>query len=303
MFASATNSTGTSEASAPPASPRQAVLIFAATSLLFFACLYVALPFLRQRNTTWFVCFNLVLALPMFLLVGCAFLAYAHERRPWRWPALRDRFRLRMMGLCSWIWTVGLAIFMFGGRYADLIALFVVFVAIGTDQELKRQRKFAMSGLVAMFTGFSWLVWLTRPFFITIQLHPFPQALQQFLSHLTAPDSFMDLPLRGHWWIAVYYAVVLLFGNIAGEELWWRGYLLPRQESASGSVAWIYHGVFWAGFHLFLQATAWDLIHMVPTCCALAFVAQHRNSTWPGIFAHTVGNLGVMIGIVRGVIG
>jgi hypothetical protein len=102
--------------------------------------------------------------------------------------------------------------------------------------------------------------------------------------------------------IAIYYAVVLLFGNIAGEELWWRGYLLPRQEVASGRIAWLYHGLFWAGFHLFIQTTAWDLIRMMPTCCALAFVAQHRKNSWPGIFAHTVGNLGIMIGIVRGVI-
>src|ERR1700752_545009 len=99
---------GESQPLLAPASPLQAAVIFAATSLLFFACLYVALPFLRQKNTAWFVCFNLVLALPMFLLVGCALFAYTHERHPLRWPALRDRFRLRMMGLSSWIWTVGL---------------------------------------------------------------------------------------------------------------------------------------------------------------------------------------------------
>jgi membrane protease YdiL (CAAX protease family) len=120
---------------------------------------------------------------------------------------------------------------------------------------------------------------------------------------MTTADSFMGIPTHGQWWIALYYAVVLVFGNIAGEELWWRGYLLPRQELASGPMAWFYHGIFWAGFHVFIQATAWDLIRMIPTCCALAFVAQHRKNTWPGIFGHTVGNLGVMIGIIKGIVG
>ena len=293
---------GESQPLLAPASPLQAAVIFAATSLLFFACLYVALPFLRQMKTSWFVCFNLVLALPMFSLVGCALWAYKHEGHPLRWPVLRERFRLGRMGFSSWIWTAGLAIFMFGGRYADLMALFVALVAIAVDREMTRQRKFRMAVVVAVFIGISWLVWLNRAFFIAIPLHPFPQVLQQFLARLTGSNSFMDFPMRGHWWIAIYYAVVLLFGNIAGEELWWRGYLLPRQEVASGRTAWLYHGLLWAGFHLFIQTTAWDLIRMMPTCCALAFVAQHRKNSWPGIFAHTVGNLGIMIGIVRGVI-
>jgi len=48
------------------------------------------------------------------------------------------------------------------------------------------------------------------------------------------PKDFMGLPLHGAWWILVYYAVVILVCNIGGEELWWRGYVLPRQELAFG---------------------------------------------------------------------
>jgi membrane protease YdiL (CAAX protease family) len=284
-----------------PAAPYQAALIFAATSLFFFASLYLILPLLRERNVSWFTCFNLVLALPMFLLVGFAISACAIEG-PLHWPSLRDRFRLGRMGTSSWFWTVALAVFMFGGRFANPIAFSVVLIAIGTDRYLTRQQRWKFAVGVAAFLVMAWMLWQTRAYFTRIPLHAFPQTLRQFLAHLTAADSFMGLPLKGQWWIAIYYAFVLLFGNVAGEELWWRGYLLPRQELASGSIAWVYHGMFWAGFHLFFQATAWDLIHMVPTCCALAFVAQHRKSTWPGIVAHTVGNMGVMLGIFQGVL-
>jgi membrane protease YdiL (CAAX protease family) len=91
------------------------------------------------------------------------------------------------------------------------------------------------------------------------------------------------------------------FSVLSDKSKRWRGYLLPRQEAASGSVAWLFHGLLWAAFHLFFQATAWDMIRMMPTCCALAFVAQYRKCTWPGIFAHTVGNSGILIGIIHGI--
>jgi hypothetical protein len=71
--------------------------------------------------------------------------------------------------------------------------------------------------------------------------------------------------------------------------------------SRKGLVAWLFHGLLWATFHLFPQTKAWDMIRMIPTCCALAFVAQYRKSSWPGIFAHTVGNSGISIGIIHGI--
>ena len=44
----------------------------------------------------------------------------------------------------------------------------------------------------------------------------------------------MGIPLGGAWWVLFYYATVILLFNIGGEELWWRGYVLPRQELAFG---------------------------------------------------------------------
>jgi hypothetical protein len=53
-----------------PAPVYEAAIIFASTSLLFFACLYLLLPLLRLHHISWFTCYNLVLAAPMFVLVG-----------------------------------------------------------------------------------------------------------------------------------------------------------------------------------------------------------------------------------------
>jgi membrane protease YdiL (CAAX protease family) len=288
----------------PPVKPAplyEAAAIFGATSLLFFAFLYLLLPLLRLHHVSWFTAYNLVLAAPMFLLVGCAFLSYHLEGRKLRWPDVRDRFRLRRMSLDTWVWTIALTIFMCGGRYAIVAALTLVLLALALDRSAGFKQKVKPALGVTTFLVLSWVIWQGRPMLSRIPLHTLPSSLRDFLAHF-APTAFMGIPLHGQWWIAFYYTLVLIFGNIAGEELWWRGYLLPRQEAANGPVAWLFHGLFWAAFHLFFQATAWDMIHMMPTCCALAFVAQSRKNTWPGVVAHSVANSGILIQIVQGIV-
>jgi membrane protease YdiL (CAAX protease family) len=46
------------------------------------------------------------------------------------------------------------------------------------------------------------------------------------------PWGFSALPL----------VLISLIFNIIGEELWWRGYILPRQELQFGETSWIWHG-------------------------------------------------------------
>jgi len=89
--------------------------------------------------------------------------------------------------------------------------------------------------------------------------------------------------------------------NIGGEELQWRGYVLPRQELAFGRSAWVIHGICWSVFHLFMQPTLWDTIRMAITGLALSFVAQRTKSTWPGIVGHSFGNLSFFLSLISGV--
>jgi hypothetical protein len=149
----------------PPMPLYQAALVFAATSLLFFGFLYVVLPLLRRHNISWFASFNLALAAPMFLLVGCALFAYAREGNQLRWQDLRDRFRLHRMDLSSWVWTIGLAAFMFGGRYASLVAFACVLFALGLDHSLAWQQRIRVALGVTAFLAFSWLIWANTHLF------------------------------------------------------------------------------------------------------------------------------------------
>ena len=94
------------------------------------------------------------------------------------------------------------------------------------------------------------------------------------------PNYFMELPI--HW---LLFAGMLLFVvlTVIGEELWWRGYVFPRQEVVHGKWTWLVHGILWWIYHLFMP---WDALQMLPVCLALPFVVQRRRNTWVGIIAH-----------------
>jgi membrane protease YdiL (CAAX protease family) len=277
------------------------ILLFLGSSLAFFLTLYILLPRLREANLTWFAVYNVVLVLPMLVLLVAALIGYKMEGHPFVWSLLQSRFRLQGMNTTTWLWTIALCVFMFGGRFSVAVTFAIALAAVLFEDQPIQSRLQLLGGL-ALFLLLSLGVWHTGPWLQYVRLHAEPAHVREFLEHFGSHE-FMGIPLEGQWWVAVYYTLVLLCANIAGEELWWRGYLLPRQELVHGRFTWIVHGILWAAFHLFFQWTLWDFVRMLPTCCALSFVAQHRRNTWPGIIGHTFGNSAFLIQIVRGIHG
>jgi membrane protease YdiL (CAAX protease family) len=159
---------------------------------------------------------------------------------------------------------------------------------------MKRSAWFWAIGLsVFMFLAPSFLTFTSA---LILQISPMSAPLQQMYDiRLT---SFMGMPLAGAWWLLLGYLAYLTL-NVFGEELWWRGYILPRQELAFGRWTWLVHGIFWNLFHSFFY---WDLIAYLPGCLALSYVAYKTKSTWPGIIAHFAISLPTLILIVMGVL-
>lgn len=93
---------------------------------------------------------------------------------------------------------------------------------------------------------------------------------------------------------------VILFFNIIGEEFWWRGVILPRQELAHGRWTWVVHGVLWTAFHQFWK---WNLLILLPTCLALSYVVSRRRNTTIGIVGHAAQNVLGFIPLVMGIVG
>jgi membrane protease YdiL (CAAX protease family) len=101
--------------------------------------------------------------------------------------------------------------------------------------------------------------------------------------------AFMTIePLTpGRYWILAVWAPFFLL-NILGEEFFWRGIILPRQEAALGSKAWLANGFGWLFFHI---AFPWQvLVTLVPTVLLLPYVVQRRGNTWIGVIIHAALN-------------
>jgi len=106
----------------------------------------------------------------------------------------------------------------------------------------------------------------------------------------TPPDIFPSGPITN-----LPLVTFVLFMNIMSEELWWRGYVLPRQEKQHGRYTWAIHGVLWAFFHAFKW---WAVPFMLITTWIIPFIAQRTGNTTPGIIIHLVLNgLGFLLSI------
>ncbi len=108
------------------------------------------------------------------------------------------------------------------------------------------------------------------------------------LLNFTPPDIFPPGSIKN-----ISLMVFVLFMNVISEELWWRGYVLPRQEAQYGRITWAIHGVLWAFFHAFKW---WAVPFMIITTWIVPLIAQRTKSTTPGIIIHFVLNgLGILI--------
>lgn len=96
----------------------------------------------------------------------------------------------------------------------------------------------------------------------------------------------------------LWMSVINLTLNVIGEELWWRAYILPRQELVFYKWTWFINGTLWACFHMF----KWYAVpFMLITCQIIPYVVQKQKNTWTGILAHFVVNGSSIILVLLGV--
>jgi len=103
----------------------------------------------------------------------------------------------------------------------------------------------------------------------------------------------------GRYWILAVWLPYWIF-NIMGEEILWRGVILPRQEVSFRKYAWIIQGLGWGLFHI---AFGWQLlVTLLPILFILPFVVQKRKNSWIGVFIHATLNGPSFIAISVGVL-
>lgn len=121
-----------------------------------------------------------------------------------------------------------------------------------------------------------------------------PFGFPSWAPHFAGDGTFFDVPLAQNSWLIIVF-VIIYMANVVGEELWWRGYILPRQVGAMGKNAWVANGLLWSFFHVF---QAWDIISLIPIALGIAFMSQYRMSVWLAITAHAVLNCQAWVGFV-----
>jgi len=156
-------------------------------------------------------------------------------------------------------------------------------------------------GLVLGTYVLQWAIGPLAAFLDGVTLFQAPPEFAEFMAGMGKADFGFDL--KGRWDVWLFITVGMLLFNIGGEELWWRGFILPRQELAFGGYAWLVNGVLWDLFHFFYHTSVGSVVAYLPLTVPLAYVAQRTRNTWPGIIAHYIGNIGLPIGILYRVLG
>ncbi len=88
--------------------------------------------------------------------------------------------------------------------------------------------------------------------------------------------------------------------NILGEEFFYRGWMLPRQELAFGKYAWLVNGTMFT-FQHWMQP--FNFLAIWPGARFMAWVVQRRKNTWIGIFQHGLLNVVALVMLVQWVSG
>lgn len=91
--------------------------------------------------------------------------------------------------------------------------------------------------------------------------------------------------LSGNWsWFAVI-VVMAVFNTVVGEELLFRGVLLPRMRGVFGRGDWVANGVLFAAYHLHMP---WSIPKILLDTFALALPSRRYRSAWLGIIVHSI---------------
>jgi len=160
------------------------------------------------------------------------------------------------------------------------------------------------------------LWWWALPFVILFALNNSPLSPGNYLNDLwvkalpffnETQATNLSLYLTSHkadlvgaWWFLALFLVSALFNTVLGEELLFRGLLLPRMQGAFGRWDWIVNAIIFGFYHL---TEPWNIPGSIVAGLLFAWPSRRFRSSWMGIVIHSAQSvfLGVLIlGIVLG---
>ncbi|MBX3042668.1 MAG: CPBP family intramembrane metalloprotease [Candidatus Kapabacteria bacterium] len=136
-------------------------------------------------------------------------------------------------------------------------------------------------------TDWKWSLWGLLALYVSSGLVFFAES--SLISNFSTNPAFMEMPpiKPNEWWLLLTWLIMFFF-NIVGEEIFWRGYMFPKQRIVLGKYTWIVNSAGWMLFHL---AFGWQMmIMLIPTIVIIPYIMQKRDNTTIGIFLHGVFN-------------
>jgi len=208
-------------------------------------------------------------------------------------------------------------LFAFGLMWQFLLAMIILYREEGNIRFNTISRRFWLNHPLSPKTGKTnkRLWWWLIPFILLFVLFEmFASAsltafwLRIFPS-LAAPEGFEPsglftpemLPqLKGMWGLFWWFLVMGIFNTFLGEELLYRGVLLPKMKGVFGNWDWVANGVLFTLYHIHQP---WTWLAIMPTDLGLAFTGKYFKSNWFPIILHsgqTVFLLVIILGVVLG---
>jgi membrane protease YdiL (CAAX protease family) len=121
--------------------------------------------------------------------------------------------------------------------------------------------------------------------FGALQLVPFnvPSVASHDFGAFLASDDGQRL-LSGNWALFGLIVVMLTFNTVLGEELLFRGLLLPRMQAAFGRADWVVNGILMGAYHLHQP---WSIPSSIVAGLLMAYPTKRFRSAWMGIIVHS----------------
>lgn len=238
-------------------------LYFGIPAALMIIGFHIIMPVLIRKGLAPFYAYFIGLGTPLALMLIASLIAFIKEGNTLTWKRLSTRFRLYKLSWKMWLFT--------------FIAFIVLFVIYGIT--IKLNMRLIQLGIIPMPKTLP--LWLDSS--KGMSLAGIDQAFGGLSGNVLALISFISF----------------LVINIIGEEFWWRGYILPRQELAFGKHVWLIHGLMWTFFHLFKW---WDILAILPLTLILTFIVWKFKNNTIGIILHFLINGIGLIPIVIGIL-
>lgn len=101
-----------------------------------------------------------------------------------------------------------------------------------------------------------------------------------------------DPAFTGQWWIFAVALISFLFNYILGEELFFRGVLLPRMQGAFGRWDWLANAILFTLYH---SHKLWTLPLVLLTALPFSWAARRYRTIWFAVILHAIEGVVVLV--------